>query len=578
MHLYIDKGKYGHNTFYVAKTFRKDDGKTTTKIIENLGRLEDLQKIHEDPIAWAKAYIDELNKQEEKNKKIKLTYETKQIIDKGTASLFEGGYLFLQKHFYSLGLDKICKSISKKYDFKYNLTSILAVLIYGRILYPTSKLGTFEYSKQMVEQYNFQIQDIYRALEVIAKEKDYIQAELYKNSFKLGKRNDRVLYYDCTNYFFEIEQERGMAKYGPSKEHRPNPIIEMGLFMDGDGVPLAFCLHDGNTNEQKTLRPLETQIIRDFENAQFVVCTDAGLSSAANRRFNNIGGRAFITAQSIKKMKEYQKEWALSPKGWHLPGTKEVFDLDDILSDEKKIEKYWLSTFYKEQWFNESDIEQRYIMTFSLKYMNYQRTIRNEQIGRAEKALLSEVKSERSRQSDYKRFITKTSVTENGEVAEKKIYTLNKEKIAEEEKYDGFYCVATNLEDDASEIIRINRRRWEIEESFRIMKSEFSARPVFLSRDDRITAHFTTCFLALVIYRYFEKGTGHKYTCSQLLEALKSIKFFKSEEGYLPAYTRSDITDDLHSVFGERTDYQITTFGDMKKIISHSKKSFHISQ
>ena len=578
MHLYIDKGKYGHNTFYVAKTFRKDDGKTTTKIIENLGRLEDLQKIHEDPIAWAKAYIDELNKQEEKNKKIKLTYETKQIIDKGTASLFEGGYLFLQKHFYSLGLDKICKSISKKYDFKYNLTSILAVLIYGRILYPTSKLGTFEYSKQMVEQYNFQIQDIYRALEVIAKEKDYIQAELYKNSFKLGKRNDRVLYYDCTNYFFEIEQERGMAKYGPSKEHRPNPIIEMGLFMDGDGVPLAFCLHDGNTNEQKTLRPLETQIIRDFENAQFVVCTDAGLSSAANRRFNNIGGRAFITAQSIKKMKEYQKEWALSPKGWHLPGTKEVFDLDDILSDEKKIEKYWLSTFYKEQWFNESDIEQRYIMTFSLKYMNYQRTIRNEQIGRAEKALLSEVKSERSRQSDYKRFITKTSVTENGEVAEKKIYTLNEEKIAEEEKYDGFYCVATNLEDDASEIIRINRRRWEIEESFRIMKSEFSARPVFLSRDDRITAHFTTCFLALVIYRYFEKGTGHKYTCSQLLEALKSIKFFKSEEGYLPAYTRSDITDDLHSVFGERTDYQITTFGDMKKIISHSKKSFHISQ
>ena len=369
-----------------------------------------------------------------------------------------------------------------------------------------------------------------------------------------------------------------MAKYGPSKEHRPNPIIEMGLFMDGDGVPLAFCLHDGNTNEQKTLRPLETQIIRDFENAQFVVCTDAGLSSADNKRFNNIGGRAFITAQPIKKMKEYQKEWALSLKGWRLLGTKEVFDLNDILNDEKKAEKYWLSTFYKEQWFYENDIEQRYIMTFSLKYMNYLRTIRNEQVSRAENAILSESKIDRSRQSDYKRFIKKTSVTENGEVADKKIYTLDEEKIADEEKYDGFYCVATNLEDDVSEIIKINRRRWEIEESFRIMKSEFSARPVFLSRDDRITAHFTTCFLALVIYRYFEKGTGHKYTCSQLLETLKSVKFFKTEEGYLPTYTRSDITDDLHSIFGERTDYQITTFGDMKKIISHSKKSFHISQ
>ena len=180
MHLMIDRGKYGHNTLYVYKTYRNENGKTTSKCIENLGRLEDLQKIHEDPIAWAKAYIEELNKQEEKSKKIKLTYETRQIIDKGAASLFEGGYLFLQKYFYSLGLDKICKSISKKYDFKYDLTSILAVLIYGRILYPTSKLGTFEYSKQMLEQYDFQIQDIYRALEVIAKEKDFIIRAIQK--------------------------------------------------------------------------------------------------------------------------------------------------------------------------------------------------------------------------------------------------------------------------------------------------------------------------------------------------------------------------------------------------------------
>ena len=572
MYLFIDKGKYGHNTLYVYKSFRDENGKSSTKCIENLGRYDDLAKIHEDPIAWAKEYIEELNRKEEQSKKITLTYETKQLIEKGEDVLFEGGYLFLQKYFYSLGLDKICKDITKRYEFKYDLTQILAVLIYGRILFPTSKLGTYEYSKKMLEKYDFSQQNIYRALEVIAKEKDFIQAELYKNSKKLGKRNGKILYYDCTNYYFEIEQERGMAKYGPSKEHRPNPIVEMGLFMDGDGIPLAFCLTDGNTNEQKTLQPLENQIIHDFENAQFVICTDAGLSSASNRKFNNKDGRAFITAQSLKKMKDYQKEWALSPDGWKLPGDKKTYSLTKILSDEKLCEKYRLSTFYKEEWFDENGIEQRFIVTFSLNYMNYQRKIRNEQIERAKKAITSEINTERSRQSDYKRFITKTAITDDGEIAEKKVYTLNESKITEEERYDGFYCVATNLEDEASEIIRVNHRRWEIEESFRIMKTEFSARPVYLSRDDRITAHFTTCFLALVLYRYFEKGMGHKYTCTQMLDQLKAIKFYKAQEGYLPAFTRNDLTDELHEVFGERTDYQFTTFGDMKKIISHSKK------
>jgi len=571
MHLMIDKGKYGHNTLYVYKSFRDENGKATSKCIERLGRYEDLAKIHEDPIAWAKAYIDELNRQEEKNQKIVLTYETRRLIEKGDDVLFDGGYLFLQKYFYKLGLDKICKQISKRYEFKYDLTKILAVLIYGRILFPKSKLGTYEYSKKMLEKYDFSQQDIYRALEVIAKEKDFIESQLYKNSKKLGNRNDKILYYDCTNYYFEIERERGMAKYGPSKEHRPNPIVEMGLLMDGDGIPLAFCLNDGNTNEQKTLQPLEQQIIRDFGNAQFVVCTDAGLSSASNRKFNNISGRAFITAQSIKKMKENQKKWALSSDGWQLPGRSGTFNLTEILSDEKLCEKYYLNTFYKEEWFCENDIDQRYIVTFSLKYMDYQRSIRNEQIERAKKAIDSDTKTERIRQSDYKRFITKTLVTENGEVAEKKVYTLNEEKISEEERYDGFYCVATNLEDEASEIIRVNHRRWEIEESFRIMKTEFSARPVYLSRDDRIIAHFTTCFLALVVYRYFEKSMEHKYTCPELLEQLKNIKFFKTQEGFLPAYTRNDLTDDLHKIFGRRTDYQFTTFGDMKKIISHSK-------
>ena len=571
MYLYIDKGKYGHNTLYVAKSYRNEKGKNTTKIVERLGRLEDLEKIHEDPIAWAKAYIEELNSKEAEEIEINLSYRADSLIDMNQDVLFNGGYLYLQKIFYDLKLDKICQKITKKYDFKYNLTEILSILVFGRILSPKSKAATYEESKKDVEEHNIELQSVYRALEVIAKEKDFIQAEVYKNSLEVGKRKDKILYYDCTNYYFEIEHEKGLRKYGISKEHRPNPIVEMGMFIDGSGIPLAFCISPGNTNEQKTLLPLEQQIIRDFEHSKFVVCTDAGLSSVSNRRFNNVGQRAFITAQSIKKMKSYQKEWALSPYGWKLAGRDEEYNIDEILSSSEMCEKYRLSTFYKESWFNENDIDQRYIVTFSLKYMNYQRNIRNEQIDRARKALVSEDKSERYRQSDFKRFIQKLAVSDNGEVATRKVYVLNEDKIAEEEKYDGFYAVATNLEDKANEIIRINSKRWEIEESFRIMKTEFSSRPVYLSRDDRISAHFTTCFLALTIFRYLEHRLGHKYTCSDILNNLKAIKFHKTKEGYIPLYTRNEFTEDLHSISGFRTDYQIIPFSNMKKIGSSRK-------
>lgn len=572
MYLYVDKGKYGHNTLYVAKSFRKENGKNTTKIIENLGRLDELSKIHEDPMEWAKLYVEELNKKAKENTIATLSYDTKQLIEKNNNVLFDGGYLFLQKIFYDLGLHKICESISEKYSYKYNLTEILSVLIYGRILFPKSKLGTFEASKHMIDKISFELQDVYRSLETIAKEKDFMQAELYKYSSMLCKRNDKILYYDCTNYYFEIEHEAGMRKYGISKEHRPNPIVEMGMFMDGDGIPLAFCIHDGNTNEQKTLKPLEERIINDFKHSKFVVCTDAGLSSSANRKFNNTADRAFVTVQSIKKMKDYQKEWALSSNGWRRCGSKEIFNLDEILQDEELFNKYHLHTFYKERWVNENDIEQRFIVTFSIKYMTYQRNIRNEQIERARIALKSDIKSERSRPTDYKRFINRISVTKEGEIANKKVYALNEEKIAYEEMYDGYYAVATNLEDEASEIIKVNQKRWEIEESFRIMKSEFRARPVYLSRDDRITAHFMICFLALVVFRYFEKYIGHQYTCCEILDQLKALKFFKTIDGYIPVYTRTDFTDTLHDKIGFRTDYQLIPHVAMKKIINATKK------
>lgn len=573
MHLNIVTSKNAQQ-FYVLEGYRNKDGKCTTRIVKKLGTYEQLAKEHDDPVAWAKEVVAEMNRQAKEGKqKLMIPLSPAVLMEKDEACLFNGGYLFLQKLFYQLRLDYICKRISEKHRFSFNLRDILAHLVYGRILEPGSKLATYEYAQTLLEAPSYQIQDVYRALEVIGQEKDFIQSSLYKFSHSMGKRNDRVLYYDCTNYYFEIEQESGMRKYGPSKEHRPNPIVEMGMFMDGDGIPLAFCIHDGNANEQKTLRPLEEQIMQDFGHAKFIVCTDSGLSSTANRKFNDKGQRAFITAQSLKKMKAFQREWALSSTGWHLPGHKEIFDLDQILADEELCKRYSQWTFYKESWFNENDIEQKYIVTFSLKYRNYQRKIRNEQIARAEKAIASSSNQDRTRQSDYKRFITRIPVTDQGEVADNMHYMLNEDKIREEEQYDGFYAVATNLDDDPETIIKINHGRWEIEECFRIMKHEFKARPVYLSRDARITAHFTTCFLALILFRYLEKMLGHKYTCEQISRELRQMKFRKvTDVGYIPAYTRNDFTDALHESIGFRTDYEILTKAQMRNIISLTKK------
>jgi transposase len=570
MRLSISKSKNSTSLYVIKSTY--ENGVHSSKIVEKLGTVNELSKKlnGQDPIEWAKKYIEELNQKEKEEKlDVLVKYSPSKIITKDEQRSFNGGYLFLQQIYYQLGLHKICKEILEKYKVTYDLNSILSRLIYGRIIFPSSKLATYQLSTRFIEQPNFELQHVYRALEVIAKETDLIQSSLYYNSLKISKRNTGVLYYDCTNYFFEIEQEDGNKQYGPSKEHRPNPIIQMGLFMDGDGVPLAFSINKGNTNEQLTLKPLEKKILSDFDLSKFIVCTDAGLASASNRKFNDKEDRAFITTQSIKKLKAHLKKWALDPNGWHLSNNEKIYDITKL--DEEKDKN---KMFYKERWIKENDLEQKIIVTYSIKYRDYQRKIRNSQIERAQKTIDSNpTKIKKCNQNDYKRFIKKTSYTPDGEVAEKEKYTVDTEVIAKEEAFDGFYAVCTNLEDEAAEIIKINNRRWEIEECFRIMKSEFKARPVYLSRDDRIEAHFTTCFISLIIYRLLEKMLDEKYTCSEIISGISDMNFNDIKgEGYVPTYTRNDFTDDLHEAFSFRTDYEIIKTKLMKKIFKATKK------
>ena len=575
MRLSITNNK-NSSSFYVIKSVTVD-GKRTSKVIERLGNYEEvkIKANGEDPIVWAKKYIDTLNKQEKENNNIlNIPFYKNKILEKNTKYTFNAGYLFLQDIYYSLGLNNICNDITNKHQFKFDLNSVLSRLIYSRIIFPSSKLKTLELSNNFIEQANFDYNHILRSLEVISKETDFIQAELYKNSKKYSKRNDKILYYDCTNYYFEIEQEDGIKQYGVSKENRPNPIVQMGLFLDGDGIPLAFNINPGNTNEQITLQPLEKQIINDFNNASFVVCTDAGLASNSNRKFNDKENRKFITTQSIKKLKDYLKEWMFDKTGWHIPSITNPIDLSNLDNDEELQEKFKDTVFYKERWINENGLEQKIIVTYSLKYKNYQKNIRNSQIERAQKLINSNPKSiNKPRQNDFKRFIEKTNTTKDGIVAEETYYNLNQEAINNESKYDGYYAVCTNLEDTAEEIIKINKNRWEIEESFRIMKSEFKARPVYLSRDDRIKAHFTTCFLALTIFRYLEKKIKSKYTVTEIIEALRNYNLRELKGfGYIPDYELTDIVEDLQNIFNINTSTEINDYKKMQKICKQTKQ------
>ena len=557
-------------TYYIQKSVRIGN-KTTTKPIERLGSIEEIKARcgDQDPIEWAKEYAKKLTLAEKESKQgILLKYSSSRLIDKNVRRSCNAGYLFLQDIYYSLGLNKICDRISEKYKFEYDLNDILSMLVYSRIIAPGYKLSSFENAQSFIEQPKCDLHQIYRALEVIAKENDFFQAELYKNSQNVLNRKKEVLYYDCTNYYFEIEDEDGFRKYGVSKEHRPNPIIQMGLFMDADEIPLAFSLFDGNQNEQPSMSPLEKKIIKDFNTSDFIVCTDAGLSSAANRKFNSIQGRGFVTTQSVKKLKGFLQEFCLDDDGWYLPGSNKKYKLSE-LNEDTDYEK----VFYKDRWINEDNLEQHLIVTYSIKYRNYQRTIRGRQIERAKKYVKSPSKLKTNRANDPKRFIGQEHCTPDGEIASKTITSLNQEQIDNETKYDGFYAVCTNLEYDAASIIKINQKRWEIEECFRIMKTEFKSRPVYLSRKDRITAHFTTCFTALIIYRILEQKLKEKYTCEELIRTIRSMDMMiVPGEGYIPTYTRTDITDSLHDVFGFRTDYQITSQKNMRKILNHSKK------
>ena len=576
MRVTTTKSKFSES-FYINYAYIDKNGKSTSKIFKKLGTLNELKEKlgtddRDEVMKWAKEQAriaTEMHKAESETVLVPLS--PKSLINLNERRSFNCGYLFLQKICSDLRIDNICRNIKGRHKFKYDIQAIITDLVYARILNPSSKKSSYSYCQSLLEMPKYSLDNVYDALQILADESDYIQSDLYRNSNFLHARNKSVLYYDCTNFFFEIEQEDELRKYGKSKEHRPSPIVELGLFMDADGFPLAFDIYPGNQNEQTTLKPLEQKVIRDFECSKFIFCSDSGLGSKSNRQFNDLGDRSYVITQSLKKMKTEDRDIALNPAQYRKLGCDKFINLSELDLNDPDV---FNTVYYKEIPVTNGPLEETVIVTFSPKYRDYQRKIREGQIERARKMITSDgkIKKNRKNPNDPSRFIETVHVTSDAEVAENIIATLNTEAIAEEEKYDGFYAVITDIEDDPAQIIAINKRRWQIEECFRIMKTEFKSRPVYVSTEKAIKAHFLTCFIALLVYRILENQLNCKYTVTEIVNTLSEMKLTNiGEMGYIPSYTRTALTDALHENAGFRTDTQIVKKSKLRSIIKSTK-------
>lgn len=609
--LHVSKSK-NSMSFYVAEAFRNEHGVSTSRIVLKLGTEKDIKEKYGQNInakQWASDFVENFKLERKKDKPFtaNLSLLVDVPYDKGENHSFNVGYIFLQKELYALGFKKMCKEISVRHQFQYDFGKILSDLIYARILDPSSKRSSYEYCKDhLLEPPNYEQHDIYRCLDVIHEETDFIQSYLYTHNVNT-KRNKKILFYDCTNFYFEITGEDGLKTYGKSKEHRPNPIVQMGLFIDGDGLPLGFSIFKGSANEQPSLKPLEKRVLKDYEmaDADLIVCTDAGLASLANRRFNSTMRRDFITVQSMKTMAEDLIEWCLNPgrslkenplrpdenpdtvarellnTGWRVEGSDAIISLNDIdEEDPANLGK----VFYKEKILvdEKKHFEQRLIVSFSIKYKRFMQRKHESDIRRAQ-IIINRNESQKlevQNSKDVRKLVKVSYTTEDGKIADNKVMELDYGAIAAETRFDGFYAVCTSIGKEkmpVSKIVRINRGRWEIEESFRLMKQEFRSRPVYLHDENRIEAHFLTCFLALYLFRILEKKVNTKspetITAPDLIKTLREMNITKVNHYYMGTYKRTDITDCLYEHSRIRFDCSLLSPRKVISAIRASKKN-----
>ena len=590
-------------TYFIQMGIRNGK-KTTTKNVARIGKHSELLKITDDPLSYAKEQVKKYNEEFQKQNKVslelKVDFAEKIRAANVTASkstLLNIGYFFLQQFYHDLEIDTFFKKITANLKDEFDPSLVNRFLTYSRILHPDSKLGTHQSLDCYYEQPDFDYVHILRTMDLMQEHYEEYISHLYEASCRIVKRDTSVCFYDCSNYYFEIENDdedyidevtgeviKGLRKYGPSKEHRPNPIVETGLFMDRDGIPLSMCITSGSDNEQITAIPLEKQLTKMFKGKKFIYCADAGLGSLNIRNFNSMGGRAFIVTQSIKKLSDTLQQAVFNDEGYRLLSSDEPTTIQEMKAFEKNApqnrdlyndriykiipaDKAFDLGLYEEKLCKNGSVRkvkaktvvpQKIIVSFSRKMMEYQRYIRNRQVERAKKLLKNmDPDTYKKGPHDVTRFIKRISSTKSGEKITDK-YELDQSVIDGEEKYDGFYAVATNLDDPAKDILEVSANRYKIEDCFRIMKTNFSSRPVFHQKRERIIAHFMICYTALLIYRLLEKKLdmyGTHFTVNNIIETLNSMNVANIEDMcYMSTYTNSAVCTALNAITGLELD------------------------
>lgn len=591
---------------YIVKGFRDETGKATSKNMFRLGTLAEIRQREgvDDAWAWAKQELAKRNEEERLGRqKVKIELSPTTRIKEGGQSKFNGADLMLIPLYNALGLPQICESIQNDRRIKYNLNEILEALVVLRILYPCSKKSSFELNKKRIRKTTFELEDVYRALSLLSIHIDGIQAHVWKNSQRVMERNTRVIFYDCTNYYFEIEDNDkdyvdketgevvvGLRKRGKSKENRPNPIVQMGLLMDSDGIPLSFIIFPGNESEQPSLQKIEEMVAEKFGLNEFVISTDAGLGSEDNRRYNMTEGREYITVQSIPSLPKQDQDMALDPKGWRvafrdasLPPIdindpqREIFNLNKIDLEAERHTRFYKEIIVEKKLNGQALTarSERVIVTYSHDFALYLKAKRAERLAMAEKIVKNKQTKSRQSQQDPRRYLKTVYITKEGEKASKVLMAIDKDAISKEERFDGFYAYGTSLDDDAIDVLRARSFHHEIEHLFRTTKTYLDARPVHLHRQDRIRSHFLICFLSMVILKMLQKQLDMpELSIDQLIHTLRSFEFDHFPTiGYKPLFERNTLTDKLQQISSIQIDTEIVEQKRMNKLYRSIKVS-----
>lgn len=613
MKLYYDK-RLKDPTYYIQQGFRNGK-KTTTKNIKRLGKHSELLLITDNPLEYAKNEVKKMNEEYRSGRsEFIVTMDFNERIPStdspcSNSTSLNIGYLYLKDIYAKLNLSDFFKSVSSDRKITYDCNKICQFLTYARILDPASKYGTYDKLDTYYEKPQVEYQHMIRFLDILDRNSDQYLKHLFDNSENIVKRDTSVMYYDCTNYFFETEKPDeeivdevtgeiilGLRQFGISKENKTSPIVEMGLIMDSRGIPISMCIHPGNTNEQLTAVPLEKEVIKMTGNKKFIYCADAGLGSYNIRKFNDMGGRAYIVTQSVKKLGQEIKDIVFNDSNYRLLSNDDAITLKEMRTFDKKDANN-LSLYndfaykvipantpmdtglYEEKVYKngrtkkvktKGTLHQYIIVTFSRKMMEYQRTIRERQLERAKKLLrLKDPEKIKKGPNDIRRFLKNTS-------SDTANYVLDMDKIYEEEKYDGFYAVATNLDDSAKDILAVAQNRYKIEDCFRIMKTNFDARPVFLRKPERIRAHFLICYTALLIYRLMECKLDDNLThvtTSNLIKTLRNMNVVNMDDMYYKSiYSGSQTLDALERCFELQLNRKYYRPSDLNKIVKKYSK------